>query len=431
MFHFLALLPVCQIIEDFLEVEIFGIFLTPLRIWFLVGLLISVKYLHPKPLLQFIESSKVHSAFFIFCIFNLFSTFQPATATSTAIFYFGMWLSVIAVSIRFNTNQANSLIEIPKVVTLLKVVFWMNISASSLQVIFRDHIFYRLGSLGSISESHLKYPIADTTPYANFVTGLHIERLFLCEFLLIGLVIYLFSNHNLIFKLLITLWVSLIIVATGSFTGLAAFLLLVSIYIIRIFSGLMRWCLIFFIPFFLVILSVQINSKDSKDLLEKIYGSKKAASITTEYRSNNWRFVSSEYLIEKLSFDHHLIGGNGFRANEYVLRDVWIAYNQSKHLIDYVEAKPQSVHNMLSVLYDQGLIAFISLITMLFFLIKYTLSSNSDPEKILYNKLFQCFLILTSLRFLFYYHSSPRFSLILCIVFFSYLKQKDSKNTTI
>ena len=431
MFYFLALLPACQIIEDFLEVEIFSIYLTPLRVWFLVGLLLSLKYLHPTPLLQFIESSKAHSAFLIFCILNLFSTFQSATATSTAIFYFGIWLSVIAVSIRFNTNQTNSLIDLQKVVATLKVVFWMNIFASSLQVIFRDHIFYRLGSLGSISESHLRYPVADTTPYANFVTGLHIERLFLCEFLLIGLVIYLFSNHNLFFKLAITLWVSLIIVATGSFTGLAGLLLLISIHIVRVFSGLMRWCLIFLIPFLLVILSIQIDSQGSKDFLENIYGRKKAASLTTEYRSNNWRFVSSEYLIEKLSFDHHLIGGNGFRANEFLLIDVWIAYNQSKHLVDYLEAKPQSVHNMLSVLYDQGLIAFISLVTMLVSFIKYTLSSNPEPEKILYDKLFQCFLILTSLRFLFYYHSAPRFSLILCIVFFSYLKQDDSQNTTI
>ena len=171
MFYFLALLPICQIIEDFLELEFFGVYFPPLRIWFLVGLFISVKYLHPTSLLQFIESSKVHSAFLIFCILNLFSTFQSATATSTAIFYFGIWLSVIAVSIRFNTNQTNSLIDLQKVVTTLKVVFWMNIFASSLQVIFRDHIFYRLGSLGSIPESHRRYPVADPAPYATYVTA--------------------------------------------------------------------------------------------------------------------------------------------------------------------------------------------------------------------------------------------------------------------
>lgn len=430
MYYFLALLPICQILETFVSIEIFNVFLTPLRIWFLSGLTISIKYLHPKSLLQFIENSKVHLAFFTFCILNIFSIFHSEKSLSTAIFYFGIWLSVITISIRYNTNKSETSFNVKKVINTLKFAFWVDISAASLQIIFRDHIFYRLGIFGTISESLVKVRVGDTTPYSQFVTGLHIERLFLCEFLLIGLVIFIFRDNNIALKILLVLWVGLIIITTGSLTGLVGFFLLITIYVLQSLSNLMRWCFISLIPLLLIISTIQIDSRNSKVLLEKIYGDKKAASITTESRSSNWRFVSSLHLIEQLSFNHHLILGNGFRSHEQLMPDIWVAYNQAKQRKNYVESKAMSVHSMLSVLYDQGLIAFISLVALLFLWISFTPSINFSSKDILYNKLFQCFLLITSLRFLFYYHSSPRFSLILCMIFFIYLKHIDSQEAS-
>ena len=417
----LMVLPFAALLNDAFTFKLGSIFVTPYKL----ALLLSVVFLFESFLFFYKKKQKYLSSisvFFIgYCLLILISVFYSgALAISQKINYF-LFISseiIIIIGLTYKLQNVNISRIINSFIKIVLVIFFSSLVLSTAQLIFKDQIIYT----GLFASRKIIYAI----------TGFNIERLFLSEFLTFGLAMIMFTNkYSKKSRLILFIWVGFLIVYSGSFTGILGFLGLTMILIKRINFKSFLFLLIIIIPFFLfnkIDLGESINSKLS-------FNEAKFESYYTNASEENWRFISSLALIKEV-ISNPTIFGHGFLSNAIFLKDVNYFYSISKYGKSKATDKENTSHTFVSVIYDQGILGLVVLLTFLIKLLilvlklyrnrMYNLGTN-------YNLILKITLILSILvllRFTFYYHSINHWHYLILVVF-SNILLLSKKNMTI
>ena len=417
----LMVLPFAALLNDAFTFKLGSIFVTPYKL----ALLLSVVFLFESFLFFYQKKQKYLSSisvFFIgYCLLILISVFYSgALAISQKINYF-LFISseiIIIIGLTYKLQNVNISRIINSFIKIVLVIFFSSLVLSTSQLIFKDQVIYT----GLFASRKIIYAI----------TGFNIERLFLSEFLTFGLAMIMFTNkYSKKSRLILFIWVGFLIVYSGSFTGILGFLGLTMILIKRINFKSFLFLLIIIIPFFLfnkIDLGESVNSKLS-------FNNAKFESYYTNASEENWRLISSLALIKEV-ISNPTIFGHGFLSNAIFLKDVNYFYSKSKYGKSKATDKENTSHTFVSVIYDQGILGLVVLLTFLIKLLilvlklyrnrMYNLGTN-------YNLILKITLILSILvllRFTFYYHSINHWHYLILVVF-SNILLLSKKNMTI
>ena len=399
-------LPVAQVLEDIFIFEVGPFFFTPIKFVLLLGGLTLFKYTHPDLIARSKIGSPVLSLFFLYLTIQSISVFYASNLTilqkiNYSLFNIATLVIVYALSRFMVKNDYQYLINIFS--KTIKIIFYSSLLFATAQLLLKDQIFNNIGSFPSSN--------------SEYVSGFNFERLFLCEFLTLGLAIILLQNPKQYFKkLILFFWVFAIIYATKSFTGMLGFTLLLLVIHrlnpLRFLSILLLGGItyIYLVPILQSELFTEAENKNKEFRFKKI----------TDFETDSWRYVSSIHLLSEV-LDDPTVFGHGYKENEPFLQDVWRRYVLQRYGKSDTEIKNMSTHTSLSVLYDQGIIGFLIVLLVLTTLFKYChkfyFLKNINPFSLYIFRITTILSGLMALRFIFYYHSIHRWHFLVAIIF--------------
>jgi len=284
---------------------------------------------------------------------------------------------------------------------------------SSAQLIFKDQLIYT----GLFASRKITYAI----------TGFNIERLFLSEFLILGLAMIMFKNkYSKSIRLILLIWVGFLIVYSGSFTGILGFLALMFIIFKKInFKSSFYYSLIL-IPF-LILSNIDLGESFKSKLS---FNDKKFESYFTNASEENWRLISSLALLEDVISNPTFLG-NGFLSNALFLKDVNYYYSINKYGKSKVTDKANTSHTFVSVIYDQGIIGFIIIIIFVISVLNLFLKLYRKSKYVFdinYSLILKITLVLSVLvllRFTFYYHAINHWHYLVLLIFINLLSSQN------
>jgi hypothetical protein len=406
-------LPAAQILEDICIIEIGPLFITPLKVVLLFGGLILIKYTYPV----FMGSPKIASPIlFLFILFVMLQTvtifFADSLETSRKVNYvfYNIATLVIVYSLSRVMIKSNYLYYFQKFSTVINQIFFLSLFFATAQFLMKDQIIRDIGNFPHIWEEN--------------VMGLNVERLFLCEFLTLGLAFILLnkSTHFSI-KILLSIWVFILIYVTNSFTGLLSFGLILFAFPKLKLKYLLLILLLLSSFYHLILPSLRA------DFSEIVINRRKYRyeSYFQNFETSNWRYRSTIAILSEVIRNPTLLG-NGFRENENFLSKAWSRYRFDKHGASnaapgqsHVAPRRMSTHTFFSILYDQGILGFLIFLTMVSFSIIYCFKFGTLRPINQYSfTFFRITIIMSGLvihRFLFYYHSINRWHFIVTIIF--------------
>lgn len=404
----LLVLPIAALLNDALTYKLGSIFLTPYKL----ALILSTILLFQPFLLIFSKKKFIYSNitiyFVCYCLLLICSIFYSSNlAISQKVNYF-LFITceiiiIIGLSNKLKYVDINRLIE--SFIRVIIGIFFLSLILSTAQLIFSDQLIYT----GLFASRKITYAI----------TGFNIERLFLCEFLIIGLAMIMFKKKYLkSIRLILLIWVGFLILYSGSFTGTLGFLGLVLLLIRSFKLKSSLYYLVILIPFvYLVSTNLELSLERKATSNEK-----KFESYFLNASEENWRLVSSIALLDDVVSNPTFLG-HGYLSSSRFLKDTFYYYSRDKYGEDNATDKANTSHTFVSVIYDQGILGFILIIIFVFKLLKLILKlyrNNKHSHDTYYNlilKVTYVLSILVLLRFSFYYHTINHWHYLVLIVF--------------
>lgn len=402
-------LPLAALLNDILIIELGGIFISVYKVMLIIS---AILFFNP---FLFSISDKNHRGnsnitiwFILYCAFLIFSVFYSSGLSIMQKLNYLIFLSceviiVLGVSYKIKNTDRQRLMKSFK--TTLLIIFFASLFLSTAQLVFRDQILY----LGLFSSRKITYAI----------TGFNIERLFLSEFLTFGIAIILVHN---IFKgfirSILVVWVILLILISGSFTGVLGIIgSMFIIYRTRLNIKRVLYPLLL-LPLLLLLLQKVSTTSVVSTRLES--SDEKLDSYLFNASTKNWRLISSLALIQEITENPTLIG-HGYMSSKYFLKNVNYIYSANKYGIDKAQDKENTSHTFITILYDQGLIGFIIFSIFFYQILKLGLKLFFRIDKKLFSNpevlLTKIFIILVMLRFMFYYHTLNHWHYLLMSIF--------------
>lgn len=413
--------PISALFRDISVFQVGPVFITSYKLLIMVAGFMLLKYLFPEFLKNNTFFSKPLSLFIYLNIYILFSIFNSSTISSSQKINYSL-LSIAEIVIIIGLSQVlirqGNYRIISGFRSVLVVLFLFELGLATLQLIFKDQLIRNVGI------------IPDQLPYT--ITGLNYERLFLCEFLTLGLaVILLEKRYKPTIRVALSAAVAIIVYLSDSLTGMLGLVsLLIIIPRIRIRS------LVVSIVTLTTLITIILPSVSNKYLSESqiLYRQQRRDYYFKEYEFKNWRYFSSVALLREV-YSNPTFFGHGYKSNERFLYPYFDDYSYGKFGSIGKERKEVSPHSFISIVYDLGFIGFILFLFMLFHLIKslyyiYKYSSYGvDNNQTILFKLTCVFTWLVILRYGLYYHSINHWHYLIGIVFIntSYLLIKKSQ----
>ena len=379
----LLILPLAALFNDALTYRVGSIFVTPYKL----ALILSATLLFQSFLSFFSKKNKVLSnisvCFISYCLLSCKLKYVNISS------FFDSFIKVIL------------------------IIFFLSMFLSSAQLIFKDQLIYT----GLFASRKITYAI----------TGFNIERLFLSEFLILGLAMIMFKNkYSKSIRLILLIWVGFLIVYSGSFTGILGFLALMFIIFKKInFKSSFYYSLIL-IPF-LILSNIDLGESFKSKLS---FNDKKFESYFTNASEENWRLISSLALLEDVISNPTFLG-NGFLSNALFLKDVNYYYSINKYGKSKVTDKANTSHTFVSVIYDQGIIGFIIIIIFVISVLNLFLKLYRKSKYVFdinYSLILKITLVLSVLvllRFTFYYHAINHWHYLVLLIFINLLSSQN------
>ena len=404
----LVILPLATLFNDALTYRVGSIFVTPYKL----ALILSATLLFQSFLSFFSKKNKILSSisilFICYCLLLISSIFYSGSLSiSQRVNYFLFISCEIIIIIGFSNKlkyvDINRLIE--SFIRVIIVIFFLSLILSTAQLIFSDQLIYT----GLFASRKITYAI----------TGFNIERLFLCEFLIIGLAIIIFKKKYLkSIRLILLLWVGFLITYSSSFTGIIGFIGLMFIISKKINLKSSLYYSLILIPFFIFL---NLNSVELfKSKLS--FNEQKFESYTLNASDENWRLISSTALLKEIISNPTFLG-HGYLSSAIFLKDVNYYYSRNKYGKSKATDKANTSHTFISVIYDQGILGFILIIIFVYKLLKLILKlyrNNKHSHDTYYNLILKVTFVLSILvllRFSFYYHTINHWHYLVLIVF--------------
>ena len=260
---------------------------------------------------------------------------------------------------------------------------------------------------------------ADYT-YGIGIFGFHAERLIFAEIMVIGTAISLgrltSGGGSFLLRWIVLVLAPLFLLLLSSYTGILAYLLLLSIYLMKLANWKGRLSIVI-----IMVLGVAV--------FPNLYGTltpdwfreataKKLESRMEGSETSEWRFLTSAYLLERVWENPSLVGQG---------------YFASKDEIGSLFDKANTSHTLASIPYEQGAIG-VALLGWLLFLFLWHLYDflRSDDTHDHMPKDIRLFVVAVALcalmRFLFYYQVSNVYLYLLAVTFLSSAKICYRKN---
>jgi hypothetical protein len=399
-------LPLAQLLEDMLTVRVGPIYFSALKLTLFVGGLVMLKHCHPHVLVR----SKVASPFLV--AFLLFGVLQSASILyadslqmSQRVNYMlyhttGMIVTYGLARAMVIAGHGEFLRRLRKALSL---VFYSSLVLGTAQLVLRDQILRNIGGFPD--------------QLGNHVIGFNLERLFLCEFLNLGLASVLLERGHGSRKAIIVVWTVVIVAATKSFTGL------LGLGLVAIVMSSRRLHYVAILGAVAVIFGVVLRPA----FTEIVYSPAELEYLEYRYRTNiedyqesNWRYLSSVLLVRE-ALETPTLLGHGYKENERFLREPYEDYYYAKHGRRDKEERRLSSHTLLSVLYDQGLVGFGVFVAGVMLAgvqsARLLVLRNVDAQHRALILLSVVLAGLMVLRILFYYHSLYRWHFLVAAVF--------------
>lgn len=402
---FILALPFSQLVRDIFIIEILGIYVTTYKVTLLFGSMLMLKYVVPLVSGRYMWASPAMFLYQMFLVLQLFSIFLSnhlSMSQRMNYTFLNLAIIVIILGLSWELSQIQPQIIVKKLNTALELVFWLSIVMGTAQLILRNPIINGMG----IIPDNLSY----------YITGFNYERLFLSEFLTLGITSISVSKNKYTGKILFILmgWTFLLILLSNSYTGLIGLVgaLIISSrrYARRVLILLPLSIMISFLSSYIVTDTELLNREE------------KTKRYIENYDVSNWRYISSISLIREF-IRKPTIFGNGYKSNEVHLAPLFDKYYYRKHNRYLSEHKNNSSHTLISILFDQGAIGMITFISFLVLAVKTILwlltikkrvfTANTENALIILTSVFMWLMIM---RYLFYYHTLQHWFYIIAIV---------------
>jgi hypothetical protein len=414
-YYVILSLPLAQVFEDILLFPMGPIFFTPMKFVLFSGCFILIKGLHPRVLLKKKFIYAPLNYFLITLFIQTLSIYYASGLTfSQKLNYYLINFSTLTIVLCLSKIMicGGAVFLSKSFIKISKKIFFSCLVLSSAQMIFRDQLIYNIGNFDN--------------DIGMDIVGFNIERLFLCEFLVIGYSIILLQNsknplnmRTILFGVL----VFLIIFLSDSKSGLLGFLFIVFAIPKINFRNIVKIVpvvilIIFFIKPFL---NNTFMSQEELDIRNR-----KNKSYFVNYKTENWRFLSSLSLLSEV-YNNPTLLGRGYKQNEVFLSALHDNYMILKYNKKYQEKKNVSSHTFFSILYDQGILGFLIYLIMLinysYFCIKFLLCKYENFYSFFILRITCILTGLMMIRFLFYYHTVYRWHFLILFVFMNYSYQ--------
>lgn len=247
---------------------------------------------------------------------------------------------------------------------------------------------------------------ADYT-YGIGIFGFHAERLFFAELMVLGTAISLgrltSGGGNPLLRWIVFALAPLFLLLLTSYTGIMAYLLLLSVYLLKLSNLKGRLVIVVLAVVGIAVMPGLYNTLTPdwfREATTKKLESRMEGGDTTE-----WRFLTSVYLLEKVLENPSFIGEG---------------YFASKDEIGKFFDKAVTSHTLVSIPFEQGMIGVALFGSLLFILLKqfYALARRNTFQDQLPNdiRLFVIAVTLcTLMRFLFYYQVANFYPYLLAV----------------
>jgi hypothetical protein len=410
-------LPIAQMLEDLLIVGVGPIFLSAVKLTLFVGGLVMLKHCHP----HVVARSRIASPFL--ATFLLFGALQAASVLyaghlhmSEKVNYFLYHGAGLAIAY----GLARALVIggyagfVGRFRRALRLIFYSSLLLATAQLLLRDQILRNVGGFPG--------------QLPTYVVGFNWERLFLCEFLTLGLASGLMERGHMLRKAALAAWTFVIVLASGSTTGLLG-LGLVALVTRRVrFHSMVTLGALGAMMYLLVVPAVRTHVFTPNELEREGY--RYEANIGN-YEENNWRYWSTARLVVE-GLHRPTMFGQGYKENEEFLSEPYAEFYLNKHGRQDREQRHMSSHTIVSVMYDQGIVGIVVVTTVLCMAGVYCLRLLSfrtvDAQT---HALVRLAVILTGLmllRMVFYYHSLYRWHFLVAAAFLNaawYVSRRD------
>jgi hypothetical protein len=400
-------LPLAQLLEDLLTVRVGPVYFSAVKLTLFVGGLVMLKHCHPHVLTRTRIASPFLSVFLLFgalqAVSVLYSDHLLMSERVNYLLYHATGMVIVYGLARAMAigGYAGFLRPFRGGVRL---IFYSSLVLGTAQLILRDQIIRNIGG----------FPDQLGSP----VVGFNIERLFLCEFLALGLANALLERGRRLRKVILIAWTVAIVFASGSVTGMLG-LGLVAIVVpsLRISYISMLALLVIATDLFLVpVLRERLLPPEEVEYLEYRY-----QTNVNEYQQKNWRYWSSMLIVNEALMRPTLFG-HGYKESEKYLSEAYGRFYEGKHGREDVEHRVvASTHTFLSTIHDQGTIGFSLVVILLLLAGNRCLRLISfHPSDMQLNAFVRLAVILTGLmllRMLLYYHSLYRWHFLVAAVF--------------
>ena len=257
----------------------------------------------------------------------------------------------------------------------------------------------------------------------GIVSGFNYERLFFCEFLVIGISLLIRNtNINKIFKIFLLIVTFILILKSGSVSGLISLLL-----VLIIFNSRIKNIIFIFFTLLISLLSIyflldktnRINFEKNKN---QYNGFERTFDKIINYNESNWRFIGSRVIIDEF-YTNPTFFGNGYRESTNLLSDHYLSFYLQKHNRD-IGLKSVNSHTFFDIIYDQGIFGFLSFIIYLLLFIrafsrvlKFINLKNFNQDISTFMTLTIALSTITFVRYFIYFHSTIWWMMIFSSIF--------------
>ena len=414
--YILIFLPICTFVNDLIIIDLNFIKLQPLDFYtiFIFSLFPFFIFRIPR------KNHFLVISFLFFLLFLMISIILSSESTNFKIKKIIDIFSIILFVIIFldflffqNNNYFISFMQKLKKISIF--IFFFSIVFGLLQIYFDDALI-NFGTFKNINRT-------------GIVSGINYERLFFCEFLVIGISLILRNTTmNNFFKLFLLIITFILILMSGSVSGLISLLAILIIFNFRIKNIIFIFLTLLISLFFIYNLLDKTNTINFEKNKNQYNGFERTFDKIINYNESNWRYVGSKVIFDEFLTNPTLFG-NGYRASTLLLSEHYFSFYLQKHSRD-IGLKSVNSHTFFDIIYDQGIFGFLSfIIYFLFFIrafsrvLKFINFKNFDTNMSIFMTLTITLSIITIVRYFIYFHSTIWWMMIFSSIFLIFMPE--------
>jgi hypothetical protein len=400
LFSIVASTPIFFLLRDLVILNAFGFYITITTLQsFLIIFIYSIYIIENGKITvqRVVNISNLYIVFITIVILSLF--YANDLLISTKIKEFLDYLSVICVVLFFSSNPNSRSIQ----------KYYYNLLVVMLRVCFLITFFVCILQYLGIWDFNI-LGLSNRRFYVD-VLGLSVERLFVAQFLAIGVFCWSTMKKTYVFYVLLLLTFYLLLVI-GSFTALIAFIITFLFYL-RVHGSFRKYL---FVLLSGVTLMIIYNFEFIFQMVDLIFANEKIIRYFFEYQTSNIRFILSIAILTRGLYLTNIIG-YGHKAHEQDFSDIFYDYQLENYNIVNPE-KFMNAHTIFSVVYDQGIIAFFVLVLLIFLMGYKLLYKFISNNKLMKSMPIYMFALIAHgfTNLLFYYQSDIYWTVTLAII---------------